>query len=412
MDISSYGHLKIRRSARGKRPLRNLTPHDKIRAIQRIHKGETKASVSRDIGVPESTLRGWCKNEQKLRFMCRQMPSAAIVQRPNLAQSCPSNEKINNFDVQSAFTMDTMLRDGIYDIQNFIDYNAANYPRSLNSMTNDENSQNEAIFKQITTNDLIKRSALPSSAPKIKKHFPSASGMQSSYGVGHSYLNKNNSFISSENAEQVLENRKPNIFLAESVNQKPESVLKEVNYSDSNNNVSSFINDLKMVENEQKFLGVNCIDDINNNFSKLEKSAFVEYLNNDICTGNNTIKNDNQLSNITTLSQWCDIFNASLSFMALLATSASITHLEDINNNDSPVNLVKRQRLESSTSTLGFKTLPFHNDLSTDSYYGNEPEDLSMRSKVSKLSMSSNSRCQSPAKNITSISSTQSDAES
>lgn len=57
---------------KGKRPLRHLTASDKIDAIQRIHDGESKASVARDIGVPESTLRGWCKNEEKLRSMSRQ----------------------------------------------------------------------------------------------------------------------------------------------------------------------------------------------------------------------------------------------------------------------------------------------------------------------------------------------------
>lgn len=57
---------------KGKRPLRHLTATDKIEAIQRIHDGESKASVARDIGVPESTLRGWCKNEEKLRYMSRQ----------------------------------------------------------------------------------------------------------------------------------------------------------------------------------------------------------------------------------------------------------------------------------------------------------------------------------------------------
>lgn len=59
-------------SNKGKRPLRHLTASDKIDAIQRIHNGESKASVARDIGVPESTLRGWCKNEDKLRSMSRQ----------------------------------------------------------------------------------------------------------------------------------------------------------------------------------------------------------------------------------------------------------------------------------------------------------------------------------------------------
>lgn len=64
--------MNIRISTKGKRPLRSLTPSDKVHAIQRIHDGESKASVARDIGVPESTLRGWCKNEDKLRFMSRQ----------------------------------------------------------------------------------------------------------------------------------------------------------------------------------------------------------------------------------------------------------------------------------------------------------------------------------------------------
>lgn len=58
--------------SKGKRPLRHLTATDKINAIQRIHDGESKASVARDIGVPESTLRGWCKNEDKLRSMSLQ----------------------------------------------------------------------------------------------------------------------------------------------------------------------------------------------------------------------------------------------------------------------------------------------------------------------------------------------------
>lgn len=59
---------------KGKRPVRHLSATEKISAIQRIHDGESKASVARDIGVPESTLRGWCKNEDKLRTMSRQLP--------------------------------------------------------------------------------------------------------------------------------------------------------------------------------------------------------------------------------------------------------------------------------------------------------------------------------------------------
>lgn len=65
-------NLNTTMAAKGKRPMRHLTATDKIEAIQRIHDGESKASVARDIGVPESTLRGWCKNEEKLRYMSRQ----------------------------------------------------------------------------------------------------------------------------------------------------------------------------------------------------------------------------------------------------------------------------------------------------------------------------------------------------
>ncbi|XP_014478373.1 PREDICTED: uncharacterized protein LOC106746350 [Dinoponera quadriceps] len=54
----------------GKRPIKNVSPADKVGAIDRVHEGESKASVARDIGVPESTLRGWCKSEQKIRSQC------------------------------------------------------------------------------------------------------------------------------------------------------------------------------------------------------------------------------------------------------------------------------------------------------------------------------------------------------
>lgn len=52
-----------------KRSMRQLSVQEKISAVQRVHDGESKASVARMIGVPESTLRGWCKNEMKLRTM-------------------------------------------------------------------------------------------------------------------------------------------------------------------------------------------------------------------------------------------------------------------------------------------------------------------------------------------------------
>lgn len=62
-----------------KRPVRQLSIHEKLSAIQRVHEGESKASVARLIGVPESTLRGWCKNEVKLRTMVDKGGSSPVM---------------------------------------------------------------------------------------------------------------------------------------------------------------------------------------------------------------------------------------------------------------------------------------------------------------------------------------------
>eukprot|EP00099_Drosophila_melanogaster_P026013 NP_726137.2 distal antenna-young, isoform C [Drosophila melanogaster] len=52
---------------RGKRPRVQVSLDDKERAIARIRGGETKAGISRELGVPESTVRGWVKRaEQRL----------------------------------------------------------------------------------------------------------------------------------------------------------------------------------------------------------------------------------------------------------------------------------------------------------------------------------------------------------
>ncbi len=46
---------------KNKRGLQQLSDAQKMEAITKVQKGETKAAVAREFGVPESTLRGWCK---------------------------------------------------------------------------------------------------------------------------------------------------------------------------------------------------------------------------------------------------------------------------------------------------------------------------------------------------------------
>ncbi|XP_016928239.2 uncharacterized protein dany [Drosophila suzukii] len=50
---------------RGKRPRVQVSLDDKERAIARIRGGETKAGISRELGVPESTVRGWVKRAEQ-----------------------------------------------------------------------------------------------------------------------------------------------------------------------------------------------------------------------------------------------------------------------------------------------------------------------------------------------------------
>ncbi|KAM3929417.1 tigger transposable element-derived protein 5 [Leptodactylus fuscus] len=57
---------------------------DKLEAIERVKKGERQASVSRDFGVPGGTLRGWLKDEQKLRWFLDQLGGDVGTQRKKM----------------------------------------------------------------------------------------------------------------------------------------------------------------------------------------------------------------------------------------------------------------------------------------------------------------------------------------
>ena len=50
-----------------KRKQSNYTVAEKLQTILRIQNGKTQAKVSKEKGIPESTLRGWLKDESKIR---------------------------------------------------------------------------------------------------------------------------------------------------------------------------------------------------------------------------------------------------------------------------------------------------------------------------------------------------------
>ena len=66
-----HENMKENRAMRGEssRPGRSWAISRKIEAIDTVRAGNSKASVARSFGVPESTLRGWCKAEFKIRGM-------------------------------------------------------------------------------------------------------------------------------------------------------------------------------------------------------------------------------------------------------------------------------------------------------------------------------------------------------
>uniref|UniRef100_A0A8C8RVB4 HTH CENPB-type domain-containing protein n=1 Tax=Pelusios castaneus TaxID=367368 RepID=A0A8C8RVB4_9SAUR len=66
---------------------RSYTVAEKLAAIDRVHNGETQAKISRDLGIAESTLRGWIKNETKLRSFVQNVDSEVSLERKRVRYS-------------------------------------------------------------------------------------------------------------------------------------------------------------------------------------------------------------------------------------------------------------------------------------------------------------------------------------
>ncbi|XP_074042415.1 uncharacterized protein [Leptinotarsa decemlineata] len=68
---------------------KRISLETKSAAVARVQKGETKASVARDLKVPESTLRGWCKSE-KIKAEARNLLDRSMEEREEDCNSVTS----------------------------------------------------------------------------------------------------------------------------------------------------------------------------------------------------------------------------------------------------------------------------------------------------------------------------------
>lgn len=96
-DIQKSVNERRARSCRVKRSLKS--PAEKFKAIERVKHGERKSSVARDIGIPESTLRGWCKSAEKIQIMAKTFPPENMTHSP--VSSSEAHEVIHSSEYDS-----------------------------------------------------------------------------------------------------------------------------------------------------------------------------------------------------------------------------------------------------------------------------------------------------------------------
>ncbi|KAH8363361.1 hypothetical protein KR084_009069 [Drosophila pseudotakahashii] len=424
MDISAYQHMNIRMSTRGKRPLRNLTPNDKVRAIQRIHNGETKASVSRDIGVPESTLRGWCKNEQKLRFMCRQLGP------DHLGLDTPP-EKRAKFELQLQLPPKFVALPPNYEELGFgaLPYSPADYPVQ----------GGESLLEKLSLVEFVKKSG----GLHPEAMHPSQSGvgvMDYSNNMLHqlNLLALLNSKLAPQTAEVLpVDAHAPSITKEDS--KVVDSPAASEDCSKNNNypllSVKNWAKDpAKRVNPASQPEPVN---DKNNNALEDKTPMFPDttalpllpapFPNPaDLAPVIAPVVTPPVVSGATptpatptagggaadgqgaALLDWCKLFNASLNFLAFAAAAASMQPGGG-GSAPPPTQYNPNQLVNGgSESDLDISTYPFnealmkrlsplaHSEASNESYCDSEPEDLSVRSCASKAS----SRSHTPDKSI------------
>ncbi|XP_031784465.1 protein distal antenna [Nasonia vitripennis] len=170
----------------GKRPLRALSAAEKMDAIQRVHEGESKASVARDIGVPESTLRGWCKSEHKIRGMARNSSTPDSAEALSPASSNGANALISNLSSED----EGMAAAGGPASKKFkLDLGAAGCSLNDNSESNEAKQPKQLDYLSSLINSLIAGGMRPENSSLLMQQLGLLTGAQSAPSLTQNLLN-------------------------------------------------------------------------------------------------------------------------------------------------------------------------------------------------------------------------------
>ncbi|KAG6927201.1 tigger transposable element derived 5, partial [Chelydra serpentina] len=63
------------------RKRKSFSAQEKLYALDQLKKGKQQTQLARDLGINESTLRGWKKDEEKLRSLPRILENETGLQR-------------------------------------------------------------------------------------------------------------------------------------------------------------------------------------------------------------------------------------------------------------------------------------------------------------------------------------------
>lgn len=171
-----------------RRSVRSLSVQEKVHAIDRVHEGESKASVARDIGVPESTLRGWCKGEEKLRGIVARSNGGnpSVADTPSsIDDSFEKSTKFNHVESQSNsnanqkrdyFSLDETLQQSSV-AKKFPKLDKANDVPITGIKVNQRNLESPINFSKNNENDLTPRNSVsPTTSANLLKKEESRDG--------------------------------------------------------------------------------------------------------------------------------------------------------------------------------------------------------------------------------------------